>query len=51
MKVFFSFISQSVIDHGRLSKIEIGDRNVFSKINIFAHDYSLSILSEYIGFL
>lgn len=42
----FAFERQCIIDPGRLNYISIGDRNVFSKINIFCHDYSWTILAE-----
>lgn len=42
----FAFQEYSIIDPGRLRYIRIGNDNVFSKINIFCHDYSWSIIAQ-----
>lgn len=42
----FAFSSQSVIDPGRLRHIKIGNGNVFSRVSMFCHDYSWTIIAE-----
>lgn len=42
----FTFSNETVIDPGRLNFISIGNGNVFSKVNIFCHDYSWTNISE-----